>query len=127
MARSHKKGRRLSAQDEPVGQAVCLQQAAVVNDKLQLLMTLDISGRIHFRAKPLPWLAWDHLPRGAEGVSSAQRSLHQAQLQCVMQRGRREKVVPETLPKFPLNLNADSSWSQGFAQCQIAWQPDGTF
>lgn len=127
MAISHKKRRRLSAQDETVGQAVCLQQAAVVNDKLQLLMTLCIRGRIHFRAKPLPWLAWDHLSGGAGGVSSPQRSLHQAQLQCVMQRGRKEKVVPETLPRFPLNLNADSSWSQGSAQCQIACQPDGTF
>lgn len=65
MARSHKKGRRLSAQDEPGGQAVILKQAAVVNDELQLLMALEIRGRIHLRAKPLPWLAQDHLPGGA--------------------------------------------------------------
>lgn len=92
MPRPRKKGRRLLVQDEPVDQAVCLQQAAVVSDTLQLLVTPGVRGRTRFRAKSLPWLAWDHLPGGAKGVGSPQRSLLQAQLQHVMQRGRRKKV-----------------------------------
>lgn len=99
MARSQRKGRRLSAQDEPVGQVVCLQRAAVLNDKLHLLMTLSIRGRTHFRAK----LASLGLPArkelwGGQGSSGTLRCLLQAQLWSVMHGGRREKVVPEILP-----------------------------
>lgn len=80
------------------GWFMCLQPASMVTDKTQPLLLPKLWGRTRFRAKPLAWAAW-----------------------------RMEEAVPEPLPKFLLNLNANSSRSQFSAQCQITHQPDGTF
>lgn len=79
------------------GWFMCLQPASVITDKTQPLLLLELWGRTHFRAKPLPWAG-----------------------------GWRRQCL-STVPKFLLNLNANSRRSQSSVQCQITQQPDGTF
>lgn len=99
----------------------CVQQAAVVNGKLQPLPTYKIRNRICFRAKPPARRSWRSYP--CSGVPTPGSAVICCAT-CGWEEGEGDAwEFAQVSSKFKCNSN----WSQGSAQCQLACCADGTF